>query len=71
MTSGKTIFNVRIYREMRLYYSGIKASSHEQAARLCSLTGSGGVRVIHSHGGGVVIVRRSRSSVRRRPKRAA
>ncbi len=29
-----TIFNVHIYREMRLVYGGIEANSHEEAAAI-------------------------------------
>ena len=29
-----TIFNVHIYREMRLVYSGIEADTHEEAAAI-------------------------------------
>jgi hypothetical protein len=31
-----TIYNVHIYREMRLYFPGIQAESHEAAARIAA-----------------------------------
>jgi hypothetical protein len=34
--SRKTVYNVHLYREMRLYYPGIKAASHEEAARIAA-----------------------------------
>lgn len=34
--SRKTVYNVHLYREMRLYYPGIEASSHGEAARIAT-----------------------------------
>jgi hypothetical protein len=36
MTNAQTTYNVHIYREMRLYYSGIAADSPEAAARIAA-----------------------------------
>jgi hypothetical protein len=38
--SRKTVYNVHLYREMRLYYPGIKASSHDEAALIAARQGS-------------------------------
>jgi hypothetical protein len=34
--SRQTVYNIHLYREMRLYYPGIKAASHDEAARIAA-----------------------------------
>jgi hypothetical protein len=46
-----TIYNVHLYREMRLYYPGIQAASHEEAAEFARLQPTGKAHTIEDCNG--------------------